>query len=201
MRPDRGAVKRGHDPIPQQGRGAAAGSLPFFVPVNTIDLQREVRELVESTVERLGFDLVGVEWLGGGHGCVLRLSIEGSGPAKGVTADDCARVSEHVSPLLDQADPIEARYTLELSSPGIDRPVQRVDDFQRFVGYRVKLRLMEGLPRRRYTGAIESCDGHEVSVRVDGREHRVALDTIEQANLVLSLEEYQTLAEADHDDQ
>ena len=168
------------------------------MPVNTIDLQREVRELVESTVERLGFDLVGVEWLGGAHGRVLRLSI---GSANGVTADDCARVSEHVSPLLDQADPVDSRYTLELSSPGIDRPVQRVEDFQRFVGYRVKLRLMEGLPRRRYTGAIESCDGHEVSVRVDGREHRVALDTIEQANLVLTLEEYQTLAEADHDDQ
>ena len=60
---------------------------------------------------------------------------------------------------------------------------------------------MEGLPRRRYTGELLGCDEHEVSVRVDGREHRVALDTIEQANLVLTLEEYQALAEADHDDQ
>jgi ribosome maturation factor RimP len=166
--------------------------------MNTVDLQREVRELIEPTVERLGFDLVGVQWLGGAYGRVLRLSI---GVPGGITAHHCAQVSDHVSPLLDQADPIETRYTLEVSSPGINRPVQRVADFQRFAGYTLKLRLMEGIARRRYTGQLESCDSDELTIVVDGREHRVALDTIEQANLVLTLDEYQALSEVDHDDQ
>lgn len=163
--------------------------------MDPIDLRQTVRELLEPTVARLGFDLVAVEWLGGRRGAVLRLSIEGAtekGP--GVSADDCAKVTERVSPLLDEADPIPGRYTLEVSSPGIERPVQRPADFERFNGYRAKIRLVEGPPRRRYTGTLCGVDEHDLLVMVDGAEHRLPLDTIERCHLDLTLEEYQSLA-------
>jgi len=150
-------------------------------------LQRQIRTLVEPTVERLGFELVAVEWTGGRTGPILRLSIDAPG---GVTADDCARVSSQLSPLLDAEDPIAARYTLEVSSPGIDRPVQRREDFERFRGYRVSLRLTEGPPRRRYVGELGPLDGDEIVVRVDGTDHRIPLDLVERAHLVLELDEY-----------
>jgi len=167
--------------------------------MNATDLQHRVRALVEPSVERLGYDLVAVEWLGGVQGRILRLSIEA--PGAGISADDCARVSEAISPLLDEADPIEGAYRLEVSSPGIDRPVQRPEDFARFVGYRIKLRLVEGHPRRRYTGELRGLEEGDVIVRVDGVDRRVALESVQRANLVLDLDEYQKLAEARHDDQ
>lgn len=155
-------------------------------------LQAKIRTLLEPAVERLGFDLVGVEWVGDRRGPILRLSIDAPG---GVDARDCVRVSHHVSPLLDADDPIDASYNLEVSSPGIDRPVQRVEDFERFLGYRVKIRLAEGPPRRRYTGTIGPIEEGELRLLVDGTEHRLPLDLIERAHLVLTLEEYQRLAE------
>jgi ribosome maturation factor RimP len=151
-------------------------------------LELRVRTLVEPAVERLGFDLVAVEW----NGRVLRLSIDAPG---GVDADDCGRVSEQVSPMIDAEDPIPSRYTLEVSSPGIDRPVQRRSDFERFKGYRVKLQLSEGPPRRRYTGVIGPVEGDELVLSVDGAAHRIPLDLVERAHLSLTLEEYQSLAE------
>lgn len=157
-------------------------------------LQRDIRELLEPTVVRLGFDLVAVEWLGGRQGSILRLSIDAPG---GVSAEDCGRVSEQVSPLLDAADPIQGRYVLEVSSPGIDRPVQRREDFERFAGFRAKIKLLEGPPRRRYTGVLGPLDGEELLLVADGREHRIPLDLIERAHLVLDLDEYQKLAEGE----
>lgn len=155
------------------------------------DLKHHIRDLLEPTIERLGFELVAVEWVGGRTGRILRLSIDGP---EGVNARDCATVSQNVSPLLDADDPISGAYTLEVSSPGIDRPVQRPQDFARFVGYRIKIRLVEGHPRRRYTGRLVEYDDGEISVQVDGQDHRIAVDTIDRANLVLDLEEYETLS-------
>ena len=173
--------------------------------MDPLDLQRRLRELLAPTVERLGLDLVAVEWTGSTRGRVLRVSIDKPG---GVDAEDCARASEQISPVLDAEDPIEGRYTLEVSSPGIERPVQRERDFVRFQGYRVKLRLTEGhlpsgggAPRRRYTGVIGPVEAGELTVTVDGKEHRVPLDAIESAHLALSLEEFQKLAEGTHDHQ
>lgn len=154
-------------------------------------LESKVRTLIEPTVVRLGFDLIAVEWSGGRQGPILRVSIDA--PA-GVNADDCALVSEHLSPLLDAEDPIASSYHLEVSSPGIERPVQRRQDFERFVGYRVRIQLSEGPPRRRYVGVIGLLDGDELRLSVDGAEHRIPLDLIERAHLVLSLDEYSALS-------
>ncbi|MEQ1570431.1 MAG: ribosome maturation factor RimP [Myxococcota bacterium] len=155
-------------------------------------LETKIRALVESTVTRLGFDLVAVEWGSGRQGSLLRLSIDGP---TGVSAQNCADVSEQVSPVLDAADPIASSYHLEVSSPGIERPVQRRQDFERFRGYRVRLKLSEGPPRRRYLGLIGAVEQDELTITVDGQEHRIPLDLIERAHLVLDLDEYQKLAE------
>lgn len=138
----------------------------------------------------MGYDLVAVEWLPSGRS-VLRLSIDAP---QGVGIDDIVRVSHRVSLLLDEADPIPSAYSLEVSSPGIDRPVERAVDFARFTGKRVKIVLEEGLPRRRYTGAIAGVDGDDVRVEVDGVEHLLSIAQIERAHLVLTLEEYAELA-------
>jgi ribosome maturation factor RimP len=159
--------------------------------MDTYQLRREVRALVEPSVHHLGYDLVAVEWCGGRQGPILRLSIEKPG---GVTIRDCSRVSSALSPVLDADDPIRSKYNLEVSSPGIRRPVERIEDFIRFSGRKVKLKLVEGHPRRRYTGQLLGVDGGDVRIQVDGTEHRIFLDTIEQAHLVLTLEEYEELS-------
>lgn len=148
-------------------------------------------------MSRLGFDLVAVEWSGGRSGPILRISIDGP---RGVTAEDCGLVSEHLSPLLDAADPITSSYNLEVSSPGIDRPVQRRADFERFAGYRLRVQLSEGPPRRRYLGTIGPLDGDELLLTVDGAEHRIPLDLVERAHLVLTLDEYRALSPRPDDD-
>lgn len=155
--------------------------------MDPFELRRRIRDLVEPTVQRLGFDLVAVEWAGG----VLRLSLDGP---EGIGADQCVAVSRRLSLLLDEADPIQGSYTLEVSSPGMERPVERLEDFRRFAGYRVKVRLLPGHPRRRYTGTIKGAEGEEVVLEVDGEEHRVDHESIERAHLDLDLDAYERLA-------
>lgn len=162
------------------------------------ELRQTVRELIEPSVQRLGYDLVAVEWVGDAQGPILRISIDNP---NGIHAKDCSTVSRFIEPLLDEADPIDRSYTLEVSSPGIERPVQRVQDFERFKGFRVRVRLEEGHPRRRYSGRIEGVDGDEVLVEVDGETHRLVLDTIDRAHLVLDIDEFNRLAEVLHDDE
>ena len=157
------------------------------------DLQHRIRSVVETTVSRLGFDLVAVELVGRGPGAVLRLSIDSP---SGVSADDCAGVSRELSPMLDEDDPIATNYTLEVSSPGIERPVQRLADFARFAGFKARVRLVDGYGRRRYTGELTGVhDDEEIGLDVGGEEHRFHLEAIERAHLVLTLDEYQRLAE------
>jgi ribosome maturation factor RimP len=96
---------------------------------------------------------------------------------------------------LDDADPIASAYDLEVSSPGIERPMQRLEDFRRFTGLRARVRLEEGMPRRRFTGVIRLVDGGDVHIEADGAVHIIDFDTIDRAHLVLDLDEYQRLAE------
>lgn len=141
----------------------------------------ELRRLIAPTVESMGFELVGVEFKGGHH-ALLRLYIDAE---DGVSVDDCALVSHQVSGLLDVEDPIPGQYDLEVSSPGLDRPLFRAEDYARFAGQRVRVRTdVPVLGRRNFSGLLQGLEGDQVIVEVDGESYALPLDQIEQARLV-----------------
>jgi ribosome maturation factor RimP len=108
------------------------------------ELRNRIRTLVEPTIERLGFELVAVEVYGGAaRRALLRLTLDRAG---GVGIEECSRVSRAVSPLLDVEDLIIASYDLEVSSPGMERPLQRIQDFERFQNCTARIRLFPGVP-------------------------------------------------------
>lgn len=159
---------------------------------------REIAELLAPTVDALGLELLGVEYLPAPGGSVLRLYIdipledaaaeaagEGDEPPRTVGIEDCEAVSREVSAQLDVADPISGNYTLEVSSPGLERPLFTPAQFARYVGQVAKVWLK--LPqdgRRRMQGEILRADDAAVVVQVDGAEFSVAPDNIEKARLV-----------------
>ena len=159
---------------------------------------REIAELLAPTVDALGLELLGVEYLPAPGGSVLRLYIdipledaaaeaagEGDEPPRTVGIEDCEAVSREVSAQLDVADPISGNYTLEVSSPGLERPLFTPAQFARYVGQVAKVWLK--LPqdgRRRMQGEILRADDAAVVVKVDGAEFSVAPDNIEKARLV-----------------
>lgn len=158
-----------------------------------LQLRRRIREIVEPTIERLGCTLVAVEFTGDRRGPILRLYLDRPG---GIGVDDCKRVTHAVSPELDVEDPIEGSYNLEVSSPGMDRPVERRRDFEQFRGYRAKVRLGPGSERRRYTGTLGGIEDDDVLIDVDGTTFRLPFDRIDRVRLVLDLDEYLRMGQA-----
>ena len=139
--------------------------------------------LLSPSVEGLGYELLGVEFVPGSGGSVLRVYIDAK---DGVDVDDCAAVSHQVSGVLDVEDPIPGEYALEVSSPGLDRPLFTVAHFERFTGMDAKVVLSEdGHGRRQLKGTIESvCGGDVVALMVDGERVEMALGSVVRANLV-----------------
>ena len=138
--------------------------------------------LLEPEVVALGYELVDLEFRPSGKEGLLRLYIDGP---DGVNLDDCERVSHQVSALLDVEDPIPGHYSLEVSSPGLDRVLRTAEHFRRFAGNRVKLQLAEGVEgRRRFTGTLLGLEQDEVLLEVDGENLRLPLSGVEKARLV-----------------
>lgn len=153
-------------------------------------LQNRVFKLIEPVVERAGLELVAVELTSTNGQRVLRVSVDQPG---GVGFPALSRLSEALSPVLDVEDPVPGAYSLEVSSPGIERPIQRPEDFDRFVGYRAKIKLDAGEGRRRFAGRLLGRREGAVAIEVDGIEHALPLERITKANLDLSVEEYKAL--------
>lgn len=144
----------------------------------------DLEALFGPTLEAMGYELVGVEYQGGGRSGLLRLYIDSP---QGITLDDCERVSHQASGLLDVADPIPGQYRLEVSSPGLDRPLFRPEHYRRFTGRRIRLRLRLPLNgRRKFDGVIERVTDDRVLIRREDepRELELGFDEIEKANLV-----------------
>jgi len=138
--------------------------------------------MLEPAVNVLGCELVGIELIPQGRRSLLRIYID---KEDGVTIDDCSDVSHQVSGILDVEDPIREQYTLEVSSPGLDRPLFKLEDFDRFSGSQVKLRLRQMLDgRRNFTGRILGVEGESVRVEVDGSPRVFAIVDIDKARLV-----------------
>lgn len=139
-------------------------------------------QMLEPVVESLGYELVLLEYLPQRGGVLLRLFIDTLG---GITLDDCERVSREVSAVLDVEDPIPGGYRLEVSSPGLDRPLVKPEHFERFVGSDVAIRLAvprEG--RRRFSGRLIGYANRAVSLETGEGKFDFGLDEIERAQLL-----------------
>jgi ribosome maturation factor RimP len=142
-----------------------------------------IGKMLEPSIESLGYELVGVEYRSGGQGGgLLRVYIDSE---QGITVDDCQKVSYQVSGVLDVNDPIPGHYTLEVSSPGMDRLLFRAEDYRRFAGSLVKLRLaypVEG--RRKFTGRLQGLEDGNILLELDGEQLSLPLEQVDQARLV-----------------
>jgi ribosome maturation factor RimP len=152
------------------------------------DLQ-ELWLIAEPYVRDAGFDLIEVQSGREQGGWIVRLFIDSpAGTEAGVVSHtDCERVSRDVSAALDVADPIPHAYQLEVSSPGLDRPLRREKDFARFVGRNARVRLAEdkGVEgRRNFSGTIRGASNGHVEIECDGRSYLLPIDDVAKANLV-----------------
>ncbi|MGL6043847.1 MAG: ribosome maturation factor [Sandaracinobacteroides sp.] len=149
-----------------------------------------LRLLIVPVVEAAGFELVRVALI---EGPTLTLQVMLEDPATGqMLVDDCARVSRKLSAMLDEADPISSEYMLEVSSPGIDRPLTRLKDYERWAGHVAKLELAAGLSiggadRKRFQGPLLGISGSDVLIDAEGLgETRLPFDLIRTAKLMLT---------------
>lgn len=144
--------------------------------------EQQLHDLIAPAVTALGYEMWGLEYLTHGGQTVLRVFIDSE---NGINVDDCAAVSRQVSAVLDVEDPISGEYNLEVSSPGMDRPLFTLDQFQRYSGEQVKIRLrtpFEG--RRNFAGRLVGVEGDEVVVAVDDHEYLLPIELIDKASVV-----------------
>ncbi len=146
------------------------------------EIEQKVGELVEPLTDYNGLELVLVEFVKGPRGNILRLVIDKQG---GVTLDDCSRLSRVVSDLLDVHDPVPGSYNLEVSSPGINRPLVKAEDYERFSGQKVFVRTSEPVDgRRKFKGLLRGVsDQDEVIIDASGQEFVLPLGLIKKARL------------------
>ncbi len=148
--------------------------------------EQKITHIIEPSIDDMGYELVRVMLLNQGHNQVLQVMIERK-DGQELTVDHCADVSHTVSALLDVEDPIVGEYSLEVSSPGIDRPLTRLKDFVTYAGYEAKIELDRPLDsRRRYRGNLLGVKGDDVKIMVDGQIYEVPFAMIQQSNLVMS---------------
>ena len=145
----------------------------------------ELRSLLEPVVERLGYELVHVT-LGGSKLGALRMFIDAPG---GITVDDCERVSQQVSDVLDVEDMIEGEFTLEVSSPGLDRPLVKQEHFEQVQGKDVSIRMQSlHLGRRNFRGSLLEVLSDAVLVEVDGEPYELLYSEMQRANLLSEID-------------
>lgn len=151
-----------------------------------MDLAARVRRIVSPSLEAMGYDVVRVQ-LSGSQRPVLQVMAERLDRA-GMTVDDCAEISRTVSALLDVEDPIPSQYTLEVSSPGIDRPLVRLADFERFAGFDAKVELRTPVDGcRRFQGRLGGVEDGRVRLAVeDGAAVLLPFDDVQRARLLLT---------------
>ncbi len=139
-----------------------------------------LKNLLEPSVESLGYELLHIEF-SGTDGNTLRIYIDAVG---GIEVDDCASVSRQVSLILDVEDPVKNAYTLEVSSPGLDRPLVKPEHFSQFTGQLARIIMhTHVLGRRRFTGTLVEADDQQVVLEVDGESYDLPYDMMESARL------------------
>ena len=146
-----------------------------------------IQKMVEPVINALGYQLWGIEYLGQGRHTLLRIFLEKEG---GINIEDCAEASRQISSILDVEDPIKDEYTLEVSSPGLDRQLFRQEQYQQYPGAMIKVRLNGNLNgRRNFAGTLQEVISTQeettIVLRVGAEDFRLPLAMIEKANLVI----------------
>ncbi|MFK5893391.1 MAG: ribosome maturation factor RimP [Pseudomonadota bacterium] len=148
-----------------------------------------LQELIGPIVKGMKFEFVGLEYLPKGQGSLLRIYID---HPDGINVDNCADISRQISAVLDVEDPIQSEYTLEVSSPGVERPLFTKEHYQQFMGKEVKLSLFRPLAtsnRKKFKGTIEQVEESEsgealIIIEMDKEQYQLPLSNIKQANIV-----------------
>ena len=141
----------------------------------------EARQIIEPLLHSQGFELVDLEYQRGPQGWVLRIYLDRAG---GVTLDDCAEVSGEIGAVLEVKDVIPNPYVLEVSSPGLTRPLRKPEDFNRFRNRLVKIKLYEPVEgRKNFRGNLLGLEGDKVRLEIEGRVYELPLQGIAKANL------------------
>ncbi|HET9680022.1 MAG TPA: ribosome maturation factor RimP [Gammaproteobacteria bacterium] len=152
-------------------------------------MREQLLTLLEPVIQSLGYELVDLEFKPHGGGGLLRLYIDTPAQSEqGITLEDCERTSHQVSGVLDVEDPIPGAYELEVSSPGLNRPLRTSAHFEHFIGERVKIELQAPLDgRKRFTGQLQGMSSGNVAIEMDGREYALPLEKIAKARLAPQL--------------
>jgi ribosome maturation factor RimP len=147
-------------------------------------IDESLQQLLAPTITALGYELFAVERLSQGRrASLLRIYID---RPTGISVRDCEKVSYQVSGILEVEDPISGAYTLEVSSPGLDRPLFTLDHFIRFIGHQITVRLTRPLEtRRNFTGLLQRVEGRNVIMVTDGTEYCLPYEQIDKARLVI----------------
>ena len=155
--------------------------------LNMTLITRQVADLIDPVLDKMGFELIDVEYLSDRGRWVLRLYIDKEG---GVTIDDCAEVSAELGVLIDVKDIIDHEYVLEVSSPGLNRPLKKEADFIRVIGQKIKVKTRMPVDKRRnFTGYLKDYKDHELVIDTEGLLITLALPDIEKANLVYEFDD------------
>ncbi|ANC92622.1 ribosome maturation factor RimP [Azospirillum humicireducens] len=150
-----------------------------------MDATGRIEQIITPSVEAMGYEVVRVQ-ISGGQRSVLQIMAERADGAP-MTVEDCADISRSVSALLDVEDPIREAYTLEVSSPGIDRPLTRLKDFERFAGFEARLESRMAIDgRKRFKGMLKGVEDGLVCVDTEQGPARLEFDNILRAKLVLT---------------
>lgn len=147
-------------------------------------MDRRIADIIQPTVEGMGFELVRVRLMGGKS---MRLQIMAERPDGGMEVDECAALSHAISAVLDVEDPIDREYALEVSSPGIDRPLTRPQDFERWAGWEARLEtdeLIDG--RKRFNGQLRGVEDGEILIDIDKGTIGLKFEWLADAKLVLT---------------
>jgi ribosome maturation factor RimP len=149
-------------------------------------VEQKISALIHPSVEGMGYRLVRVKQLTRPRGSTLQIMAERKDGAA-MKVEDCEAISHQVSALLDVHDPVQGAYDLEVSSPGIDRPLIAAEDFLRYAGHEAKMETAYPVAgRKRFRGELLGVEEHAVRIRVDQEEFRVPLEALAEAKLVLN---------------
>ncbi len=154
-------------------------------PVGRVDIVALVTEWVENIIEESNLELVDVEYVKEHTGWILRVFLD---KTEGIDLEDCQWVSGLLDQKLDDEDPIPGTYSLEVSSPGLERPLKKTTDYERFAGRKVQLRTYSGIyGHKRFEGMLLGLQGDQVLLKWDGETIEIPLELVSKANLAVEL--------------